>query len=84
LTRALLTVVVLLLAFQHQVKDMARKIDGWTTSTNKLVHKPTAGSLEDRNWPRTLKTPTSSPCLSPTSPTSPTAQAPELDIDAAV
>ncbi|KAK3809580.1 MAG: hypothetical protein J3Q66DRAFT_391811 [Benniella sp.] len=80
-TRALLTVVVLLLAFQHQVKDMARKIDGWTTSTNKLVHKPTAGSLEDRNWPRTLKAPTSSPCLSPTAPT---AQVPELDIDAAV
>ncbi|KAF9352354.1 hypothetical protein BGX34_012191, partial [Mortierella sp. NVP85] len=33
-TRALLAAVVSLLAFQD--KDMAHKIDGWTTSTNKL------------------------------------------------
>ncbi|KAI8601274.1 hypothetical protein EDD21DRAFT_415077 [Dissophora ornata] len=63
-TSEILTVITLLLAFQQQIKAMARMVSDLTSAKFKL-HKATSGKADDK-WPRTLTTPGRSPRISPT------------------
>ncbi|KAG0364617.1 hypothetical protein BC939DRAFT_445601 [Gamsiella multidivaricata] len=65
-TSEILTVITLLLAFQRQIKAMARMVSDLTSAKFKL-NKATSGKA-DNKWPCTLTTPGSSPRMCPTTP----------------
>ncbi|KAF9271945.1 hypothetical protein BGZ68_002873 [Mortierella alpina] len=66
-TSTILTVISTLLALKHQLLQMAKQIEGWTKLSFTL---PKPVDVEDRFWPATLTTPTTTPRNSSSTPSS--------------